>query len=105
MTLHRLRRSWRPLAFFYRRQCVATLIVNACCLSIFLESGIDGLPAVLWIKAITNAAVVFIVNQRSGGSFYYYYNLGLSRAALWGATLALDFGIFISMLIVALLAR
>jgi len=84
---------------FYRSFYLATWLITACCASIFWKYGLSTIAAISWFKLLTSGLVYYFINLYQHKQLYYYRNLGLSKAVLWGFSFAIDLLIFILSLI------
>ena len=88
----------RLIACFYRSFALASALITACCLLLFIEYGYSIFNAVFWLKLSAMAIIYWFINSYKQAEFYYYHNLGISKFLLWGATLVFDFVLFILLL-------
>ena len=84
---------------FYLNFLGPSLILTLLCVYIFYHTGIKLLPALVWFKIITTAIIFFYIQSTKKKTFFYFYNLGLSRKWLWTCTLSFDFVLFCLLLI------
>ena len=94
----RLTATIRLIATFYRSFIIASALITACCIVLMLEYGYSIFMAVFWLKACSMAIIYRYINSYKQQEYYYYYNLGVSKFLLWGATLSFDFILFIILL-------
>ena len=90
----------RLILTFYRSFFLATFIISACCVEIFWKYGIETFLALFWFKIFTLALIFYYTGKFKAREFYYYQNLGISKAILWTTTLTFDFTLFLFLLIV-----
>jgi len=48
-----------------------------------------------WFKVATLGLIFYFVNSYKSKHYYYYQNLGLSKAMLWGVALGFDLFLFL----------
>jgi len=84
---------------FYRSFCFVSLIINACCLSIFWKYGYSVFFEVFWLKIATLGLTYYFISNYKNKEYYYYLNLGISKVLLWVVTLTFDFALFIFLII------
>jgi len=95
----------RLVLTFYRSFVLASSTVTAVCGWLVWTSGLAAFGVAVWIKVLSGAAIVYLVNRLKQRAYYYYFNLGFSKTALWISTLTLDFFIFIGAAAAANLLR
>lgn len=88
----------RLLYLFYRRYCPFSLVISLLCLLILLTNGANTLTFLFWLKVFTLFVAVYAVETSRNQEFYFYYNLGLAKTALWGWTLFFDVTLFVALL-------
>ncbi|MFT4023624.1 MAG: hypothetical protein QM664_07565 [Flavihumibacter sp.] len=96
----RFLKTIRLILTFYRSFVLATSLITACCVALFYEYGLKTFSALFWFKLLTLGLVFYFIRSYKAKEFYYYQNLGVSRALLWSSTLTADFILFIASLIV-----
>lgn len=84
-------RTIHLLFTFYKVFWLPSQLVNAFCWAMVYMEGTGPLFILILFKLFTAALIVAYVHEYSESHYYYYHNLGLSRAILWGATLGFDF--------------
>jgi hypothetical protein len=84
---------------FYKSYLLLSLVITACCLWLFGEYGLSIFFALFWFKIVTLALTFYYINNYKSKQYYYYHNLGLSKAWLWGITLPFDFALFLFLII------
>jgi hypothetical protein len=99
----RLRGIW----LFYRGVAPVLLLISAALLLLMQlpvviqlqglrEKGGSGVsPGLLLAKLLSGLAVWYLVNELRPQRYWFYYNLGLSRAWLWSGVAVLDGSLFI----------
>jgi hypothetical protein len=97
MTLRRLgiMGTLRVLTRFYRNYVAATLSITAICLYTYMYLHREPYVPLLLFKLLTDLVVFYAYGQFRGREYIYYYNLGFSKALLWGFTLGMDLAIYI----------
>lgn len=78
-----IRLSWR----FYRNFFLLSVVVTALCAKIFWVNGFAGFFGIFWCKVISLCLTYYLINERKKNEYYYYQNLGISKAILWSVTL------------------
>lgn len=76
-------RKARIILRFYQTFLPASWLLTACCSLIFQKWGIGTFSIFFWFKLSTMVLIFYLINTVSGKTFYYYYNLGLSKRLLW----------------------
>jgi hypothetical protein len=89
----------RLVLTFYRSFFLATSLITMSCIWIFWKNGISSFAPLFWFKIITLAVVYYFIREFKTKEFYYYQNLGVSKALLWASTLGFDFMIFLASII------
>ncbi|MGI4834559.1 MAG: hypothetical protein ACRYFK_13975 [Janthinobacterium lividum] len=98
----RLRGIW----LFYRGVAPVLLVISALLLVMQLpamvplpgvrEGRVSGVPPGLVLaKLLSGLAVWYLANELRPQQYWFYYNLGLSRAWLWGGVAVLDGSLFL----------
>jgi hypothetical protein len=93
-------RTTRLIFSFYRNFAIASLAVTIIAGGLFDAYGCTIAVALFWLKAITNALFLYLIDHLRRKEYHYYYNLGLSKKALWSSTLIIDFALFFLTLII-----
>jgi hypothetical protein len=100
----RLRGIW----LFYREVAPVLLLISAALLLVMQlpvmmqvaglhEEKASGLSAgLLLAKLLSGLAVWYLASEMRPQRYWFYYNLGLSRAWLWGGVAVLDGSLFIA---------
>lgn len=94
-----MQKTIRLLFTFYRNYYLFSSLITCCCLLIYFNYGIQTFTELCWFKTLTYGLILFVVNEAKKKEYYYYQNLGVSKALLWGATLAFDFLLFVLFII------
>ena len=84
---------------FYRSILLASVITNTYCLLILWKYGYGSFFGLFWLKVIVLGFSFYFINSNKKREYYYYYNLGMSRFRLWSVILAVDFAVFIFLII------
>ena len=92
-------RTLRLIWTFYRSFLLASAVVTAVCGALFWKWGFSVYMGIFWLKIITLALTYYYVNGYKSREYYYYHNLGVSKALLWATTLLFDFALFIFLII------
>ena len=90
-----LLKTLRLMYSFYRRFCLVTLGLTACCIAIGWDQGISTFAPLFWFKIISLLLVWYLVQTFQSNVFYYYWNLGVSKSRLWVFSLGFDFLLFL----------
>jgi len=93
-------RTTRLIFSFYRNFAIASLAVTTIAGGLFDKYGPTIAGGLFLLKAITNALFLYLIHHLRHKEYYYYYNLGLSKKALWSSTLIIDFSLFFLTLII-----
>lgn len=80
---------------FYKSFLLASLVITACCLSLFWTYGFSIFVAIFWFKIFTLALTYYFINSYKSKEYYYYFNLGVSKTLLWVVTLGFDLALFL----------
>jgi hypothetical protein len=93
--------TWmRAVGLFYRSiapfmlACTG-LIIGCVLVPLLLEGKVGMLPAAALAKLLTLPAVWYLAEQLRPHQYWFYYNLGVSRARLWAGTALLDGAFFL----------
>jgi hypothetical protein len=89
----------RLIWMFYKNFLFTSLLITVCCLSIFWKYGLSVFVGLFWLKIVTLGLIYYFINNYKNKEYYYYQNLGVSKAVLWASTLTLDFSFFIFLVI------
>ncbi len=84
---------------FYKSFLLASIVITSCCLIIFRTYGVSSFFALFWFKASTLALTYYFINSYKKNEYYYYQNLGVSKALLWTVTVTFDFALFLFLLV------
>jgi len=95
----RLLKIIRLILTFYRNFFLAAFVITSCCVEIFWKYGVDIFLEIFWFKLFTLALIFYFIKKFKTKEFYYYQNLGVSKAILWITTLTFDLVLFIFLLI------
>ncbi len=80
---------------YYRTLLPACLLVTAACAWLAAIWKIPGvIPMLFFFKAVTLFLFFFFAATLRPRTFYYYYNLGVSKIRLWGTAAAVDLVFF-----------
>lgn len=85
---------------FYRNFIFFSLLVTACCMSVFRAYGIGTFVALFWLKASTLGLTCYFINSYKDKEYYYYRNLSMSKTMLWSVTIGFDFLLFLFLLVI-----
>jgi hypothetical protein len=95
----KLLKTIRLIGTFYKSFLLLSVVITSSCMILFWEYGIDIFVALFWLKIATLAITCWFINSYKNKEYYYYQNLGISKALLWGATLIFDFVLFIFLIV------
>lgn len=85
-----LRRIINLILIFYGNFWFASSLITVTCGLLFWEYGYSIYAILFWLKISTLFIIYQFVNTYKKHEFYYYKNLGLSKATLWISTFAFD---------------
>lgn len=80
---------------FYKSFLFVSLLITTCCIYFFDKFGFKVFIGLFWFKIATMALTYYFINSYKSKEYYYFQNLGISKALLWTATLLFDFALFI----------
>ena len=96
--------TWlRAVGMFYRSVAPATLGITAVILgagqlpALFEGVATGAVPLLVLIKLLTLPAVWYLAERARPDQYWFFYNLGISRAALWLGVALADTGLFIGL--------
>ncbi|NCT93964.1 MAG: hypothetical protein GXC72_06055 [Chitinophagaceae bacterium] len=92
-------RSLRLFRRFYSSFLLFAVLMDAVSMLILWRSGLSVLGTLFWFKIATMGISYYVVNSYKSHEYYYYQNLGYSKQLLWAVTLAVDFLLFLLLLI------
>ena len=75
--------------------------ISLLCAYFFWKWGVSALTLLLGFKIITFSLSLYLIREFRPKRFYYYMNLGISRNSLWGFSAAVDFTLFVLLMIIA----
>jgi len=79
---------------FYKSFLIFSLLVNACCLRMFWSYGFAVFVELFWFKMASVGLTYYFINNYKNKEYYYYSNLGISKATLWTLSLIFDLALF-----------
>lgn len=88
-------RTIRLIGTFYRSFLLFSFIITVSCLSLFWKNGTSIFVVLFWFKITTLGLTYYFINSYKSKEYYYYLNLGVSKATLWTAALCFDFALFL----------
>lgn len=91
----------RLLLTFYKTYFIASFLITCCCLYIYTLYGIRTFMFLFWFKILTLGLIYSFISIYKKKEFYYYQNLGVSKALLWATTITIDIALFGSLIILA----
>jgi len=94
-----LQKTMRLIWTFYRSFVFASGLITFCSLVLFWQYGFSIFVVLFWFKVITLGLTFYFINNYKNKEYYYYQNLGISKALLWITTLIFDFTLFILLII------
>lgn len=86
---------------FYRYYIWVSLFITLSCAFFLWKNGIAAYPALFWFKIFTMGASFYLINEYRKQQYFYFYNFGLSKKALWIFSLAFDLLLFFGIMILA----
>lgn len=92
-------RTIRLIWTFYKSFFLASLVITACCLGTFWKYGFSVYSVLFWLKISSLVLIYFFINNYKSKEYYYYQNLGISKALLWVVTFTFDFALFLFLII------
>ncbi|MFZ6024663.1 MAG: hypothetical protein ACOYVG_09460 [Bacteroidota bacterium] len=92
-------RTIRLISSFYQSFLLFSILITTCCISIFWEHGFGSFITIFWFKIASLGLTYYFINSYKRKTYYYYFNLGLSKTILWTATLVFDFMLFLLLII------
>lgn len=99
--IRQLSRKTRILFTFYRYYIWVSLLVNLICALLLWRNGMGIYPSLFWFKIFTMGASFYLINDYRKQIYFYFYNAGLSKKALWIFSLAFDLLLFFTLMILA----
>jgi hypothetical protein len=84
---------------FYKSFLLLSLIITAFCIKVFWMFEFRSFFGIFWCKVITLGITYYFINANKSKEYYYYQNLGITKAMLWTTTIAFDFILFLSSII------
>ena len=94
-----LRKGINIFFTFYSNFLLASVIITACCASIFWKYGMGSFTALFRFKIATLLLTCFFVNSHKKKEYWYYFNLGFSKTFLWAVSFAADMALFLLIII------
>jgi hypothetical protein len=85
----------RLIFTFYRGFILVSFFITAICVELFWKYGLSIYATLFWFKLSTLGVIYYFVNTNKAREYYYFRNLGISKALLWTSTLIFDFICFI----------
>ncbi|MGV3559969.1 hypothetical protein [Larkinella arboricola] len=96
--------KFRAIVMFYRTFWVASNAVTVGLIVVSLEKIVRYFPLFFvyfwWFKLLSEGAVWYLVRQNYRAQFWFYHNLGLSEAVLFGGAFLLDLLIALLLILV-----
>jgi hypothetical protein len=89
----------RLLLTFYKGFFFFSFLITLACAFLYWEYGPHILKVLFWLKTATLYLTFYFIRSYRQKEFYYYRNLGIRDAVLWGVTLGADAFLFIVFLI------
>jgi len=84
---------------------MASWTITCACLYITYTHGIRSVAILFWFKIITLGLIFYFINNYKRHEFYYYKNIGATKATLWAPTMAFDIMLFLSSTLLTLKFR
>ena len=85
----------RLIWLFYQGFIVASIVLNLCCMGLYLQFGPPVIVALAWFKMATLALILFFINGLKANEYFYYFNQGIAKQTLWLGSMLLDVGLFV----------
>lgn len=86
---------------FYRYYIWVSLLVSLICAFFLWNNGIGIYPSLFWFKIFTMGTSLYLINDYRKQHYFYFYNFGLSKKALWIFSLSFDLLLFFALMILA----
>ena len=83
---------------FYRRIFFASAVFTLACGWIIHQQGLSALKVLFWFRLAAEGLIYFFVNGYRQPEYDYYFNMGVSRKALWTPIFVVDALLFIAIL-------
>jgi len=100
-TINRIIRKTGILFTFYRYFMWVSLFMNGVCAYFLWRNGMSIYATLFWLKIFSMGASLYLVNDFRKQEYFYFYNFGLCKKTLWGATLSFDLLMFFVFMILA----
>ncbi|GGG29024.1 hypothetical protein [Pontibacter amylolyticus] len=97
----KLNKTARLIWTFYRSFVLASVVITICCIKLLWDYDFMIFGLLFWFKVATLGLVFYFINSYKSNHYYYYQNLGVSRAVLWATTLGFDLFLFIFLTVLA----
>jgi hypothetical protein len=79
---------------FYNNFFLVTLLLSLSCGLILYVNSLNALVFICWFKVLTSAIIMLYINKYKIKEFYYYRNLGVTKAFLFTAATLCDSLVF-----------
>ena len=89
-------RKIRLLFSFYTYFATGGLVISLLCWIFFCLDGPEFMTATLLIKIVTDALISYLIYAQQSNKLYYYYNLHISKTALFAGYYFFDLMLFCS---------
>lgn len=80
-------------------------VITLACAALYSQTNASALVPLTWFKLFTTLIFLFFVNYAHRNSYYYYYNLNISKRALLLSALTTDMILYVVTLIITHLVR
>ncbi|MHC2993728.1 hypothetical protein OB13_19895 [Pontibacter sp. HJ8] len=97
----KLYKTVRLIGTFYRGFVLASVLTTICCIKLLWDYNFMIFGILFWFKVATLGLIFYFINSYKSKHYYYYQNLGLSRAMLWATTLGFDLFLFLFLIVLA----
>lgn len=99
--IQQVSRKIRLLFTFYLYYIWVSLFINLACAFFLWKNGIGAYPALFWFKIFTMGSSFYLIKDYRKQIYFYFYNFGLSKKALWIFSLVFDLLLFFALMILA----
>lgn len=94
-------RMIRLVFTFYQYFIWVSVFINLSCAIFLWKNGISAYSTLFWFKIFTMGASLYLTNESRKEEYYYFFNHGISKKALWISTLTFDLLLFFVLMIFA----
>lgn len=91
-------RQLRVVLIFYRSFIIPAMLFNILGIVVMqIEGPVNVVAQVLFLKIFSDFVIAYFLNIMEKGSFYFYYNMGISRFKLFTLAFLLDLFLLVLM--------